>query len=252
MNCEEAERFLDAYLDGELDLSQQLELEQHLNSCKKCQAVLGERREFRTFFTTSAPQYKAPSELRNKVLALIRQKPAAPKSRVRWSALWRRPWMYAAALLAIGLPILWFVFYRNNEQRYAAQAVSDHLRALFVEHVCDVDSADPQVIKSYLATKLDFSPPVADLASAGYEMRGGRVDVVQNRRVAALIYRRNKEIITLFTWPAKTLRFTGTNQVLSGLTTCTWNTANLNFIAVSTLNDDQLDEFTQLFREKIQ
>ena len=252
MNCEEAEHFLDAYLDGEIELSQQLELEQHLSSCKECQALLGERREFRAFFTAAAPQYQAPPKLRDKVLAIIRQEPARSKSRVQWSALWRRPWVYAAAVLAIGLPILGWFFYGNKEPHYAAQAVSDHLRALFVEHLCDVDSRDPQAIKSYLAGKLDFSPPVADLASAGYEACGGRVDVVQNRRVAALIYRRNNDLITLFTWPAETQKFTGSNQVLSGLTTCTWNDANLNFIAVSTLNDDQLDEFTQLFREKIQ
>jgi len=249
MHCEEAERFLDAYLDGEFELSQQLNLEQHLSGCKECQSALEQRRGFRAFLAAAAPQYKAPPELREKVLAITRQKPTTP--RVQWSALWRRPLVYAAALFVIGLPILWLVFYGKGEHRYADQAVSNCLRALFVDHLSDIDSPDTQVVKSYLTAKLNFSPPVVDLASAGYEMHGGRVDIVQNCRAAVLVYRRDKDLITLFTWPSTSHRCANSNQVMSDLTICTWNDANLNFIAVSTLNDDQLDEFTELFREKI-
>ena len=251
MNCDETERFLDAYLDGELELSQQLELEQHLSGCPECAAVLNERREFRAFFNATAPSYKAPPGLREKVLAVTREEPSKTKPKVTRLPLWRRPWLYAAALLAIGLPIAWMVFYENREHRFARQAVSDYLRALFVEHLCDVVSPDPKVVNSYLTAKLNFSPPVVDLASAGYQMRGGRIDIVQNRRVATLVYRRNKDVINLFMWPATRHRFTGSDQVNNGLRICTWNDVNLNFIAVSTLSDAELDRFTDLFRGAI-
>jgi anti-sigma factor RsiW len=251
MNCDEAERFLDAYLDGELELSQQLELEKHLSGCPECQAALEERREFRAFFNAVAPSYKAPTELRDKVLAITREKPAAATPKVRRFPWWRQRWLYAAALLAIGLPVAWMVFYGNREPRFAAQAVSDYRRALFVDHLCDVVSPDPKVVKSYLTAKLNFSPPVVDLASAGYQMRGGRIDIVENRRVAALLYRRNKDLVNLFMWPATRHRFTGGNQVISGLRTCTWNDANLNFIAVSNLSDAELDQFVDSFRGAI-
>ena len=251
MNCKEAERFLDAYLDGELELSQQLELEKHLSGCPECQAALQELREFRAFFLTAAPTYKAPPELREKVLAITREEPVQRKQ-VSRLALWRRPWVYAAALLAIAVPIAWMVFYPNRERRLAAQAVSDYGRALFVDHLCDIVSPDPKVVKSFLTSKLNFAPPVVDLASAGYQMRGGRIDIVQNRRVATLVYRHNKDIITLFMWPATRHRFADSDQSIDGLSICTWNEANLNFIAVSTLGDSQLDEFVKLFRGKIQ
>jgi anti-sigma factor RsiW len=248
MNCDEAERFLDAYLDGELELSQQLELEQHLSGCQECQAVLQERREFRALFNAAAPSYKAPPGLRDKVLAITREEPATVALQGRRFPVWRRPWLYVAALLAIGLPIAWMVFHENREHRFAREGVSDYLRALFVEHLCDVVSPDPKVVNSYLTAKLNFSPPVVDLASAGYQMRGGRTDIIQNRRVATLVYRRNKDIVNLFMWPATRHRFTGSDQVISGLRICTWNDANLNFIAVSTLSDADLDRFTDLFR----
>jgi len=251
MNCDDAKGFLDAYLDGELELSLQLELEQHLSGCAECQAVLKERREFRAFFSAAAPSFMAPPELRDKVLAITREEPTPAKPKVRQFPLWRRPWLYAAALLAIGLPIAWMVFYENREHRFARQAVSDYVRALFVEHLCDVVSPDPQVVNSYLTAKLNFSPPVVDLASAGYQMRGGRIDMVQNRRVATLVYRRNKDVINLFMWPATRHRFTDSDQVISGLRICTWNDVNIKFIAVSTLSDAELDRFTDLFRGAI-
>jgi anti-sigma factor RsiW len=251
MNCDEAERFLDAYSDGELELSQQLELEKHLSECPECQASLQERQQFRAFFNAAAPNYKAPLELRQKILAITREGAEEAKPKARRFPLWRQPWLYAAALLAIGLPIGWIVFYGNREHRLAAQAVSDYLRARFVDHLCDVISADPKVVNSYLTTKLNFSPPVVDLSSAGYQMRGGRVDIVQSRRVATLVYRRDKDVVNLFMWPATRNRFAGSNQTISGLTICTWNDVNLNFIAVSTLSDAQLDQFIDLFRGRI-
>jgi anti-sigma factor RsiW len=250
MNCDEADRFLDAYLDGELELSQQLELEKHLNGCPKCQTALQERRGFRAFFNAAAPTYKAPLELRQKILAMTREDSAEPKPKARFLS-WRQPWLYAAALLAIGLPIAGMIFYGNREHRFAVHAVSDHFRALFVDHLCDVVSPDPKVVSSYLSAKLNFSPPVVDLASAGYQMRGGRIDVVQNRRVATLVYRRNKDLITLFMWPATRHPFTSSNQVINGLTICTWHDVNLNFIAVSTLSDAQLDQFIDVYRDGI-
>ena len=251
MNCEEAERFLDAYLDGELELSQQLELEQHLSGCPECQAALEQRREFRAFFAAAAPTFKAPPGLREKVLAATRQEPTQEKPLVRRFVWWRQPWVYAAALLAIGLPIGWMVAYGNREHRLAAQAVSDYTRALFVDHLCDIVSQDPQVVKPWLTAKLNFSPPVVDLAASGFQMRGGRIDIVQNRRVATLVYRSNKDIVTVFMWPATRHRFSGSNQVTNGLRICTWNDANLNFIAVSTLSDADLDQFVRLFRDKM-
>jgi anti-sigma factor RsiW len=120
-----------------------------------------------------------------------------------------------------------------------------------VQHFCDVISPDPKVVNSYLTAKLNFSPPVVNLASAGYQMRGGRIDIVQNRRVATLVYRRDKDTVNLFMWPATRHRFTGSDQVINGLRICTWNDANLNFIAVSTLSDADLDRFTDLFRDAI-
>jgi mycothiol system anti-sigma-R factor len=242
MNCKEVDGFLDAYLDGELESSQKLELEQHLSQCSECRAALEERRKFRSFFAANAPRYKAPEELRAKISTITRQK------KYSW---WRLTLICAAALLVAALVITWTVFYPDRENRLATQAVSDYLRAAFVDHLCDIVSPDPQVVKPWLSAKLNFSPPVIDLAGSGYRMSGGRIDIIQNRRVAALVYRHGKEVVTLFMWPETRRRFLGVDQIRNGVSVCTWNAADLNFIAVSTLGENQLDDFVDKFREKM-
>jgi predicted anti-sigma-YlaC factor YlaD len=72
MSCEEADYLLDIRLDGELDLSRRVELEQHLSQCLSCQLILRERQEFRTFFSTAVPRFEARPELRAEILANVR------------------------------------------------------------------------------------------------------------------------------------------------------------------------------------
>jgi anti-sigma factor (TIGR02949 family) len=96
MNCEESDRFLDAYLDGELEPDKRAELDQHLAGCPECKQKLDRSRQLREFFTANAPHYSAPPELKGKVLARLE---ATRRSNI--VALVRRPWLYAAALLIV-------------------------------------------------------------------------------------------------------------------------------------------------------
>jgi hypothetical protein len=68
MSCEEADYLQDIRLDGELDLGRQVELEQHLSQCLSCQLILRERQEFRTFFSTAVPRFRALPQLRADIL----------------------------------------------------------------------------------------------------------------------------------------------------------------------------------------
>ena len=76
MNCEEANRLLEAYLDRELDLRRHLELEQHLSLCLSCQSLARELEELRSLFTASAQAFRAPPQMRANVLAAVRREQA--------------------------------------------------------------------------------------------------------------------------------------------------------------------------------
>jgi anti-sigma factor RsiW len=80
--------------------------------------------------------------------------------------------------------------------------VADHSRAVLLERLCDVVSPDPAVVKQSLMANLEFAPPVVDLLGTTFQMQGGRVDLIQDRKVAVLVYKRNEDLVTLFVWPA--------------------------------------------------
>jgi anti-sigma factor RsiW len=246
MNCEEAERLMDAYLDRELELRRQIEIERHLSHCPACQALARQCREFRTFFLTNAPRYRAPVQLRAKILAMAPVEQPKPAFR-----FWREPWVYAAiVILALSLALT--IFFPDNGKEFSSLAVLDHSRSLVDHHLVDVASADRRVLKPWLAEKLDFSPPVADLPGSGYSLVGGRVDHFRRRPVAAVVYRHNNEVVTLFCWPGNRDLVSTGDYLIEGYRVCTWSNAECNYIAVSKLGREELDQFADSFRDQIQ
>jgi anti-sigma factor RsiW len=193
MKCEEVHRFLDTYLDGELDLARRLELDQHLAICPLCQPLMEDRQEFRTFFAASAPSYKAPPELKAKVLAAVRRE--EPKQ--KFSLFWQ-PWVYATAVVLVSVFLALRILFPDAEKELSQQAVSRHFHSLSTEHLVDVASPNPAVVKPWLTARLDFAPPVVGSPASGYSLLGGRVDMIQNRSVATLVYKHDKDVVTLF------------------------------------------------------
>ena len=247
MKCEEAGRFLDAYLDNELELSRRIELERHLSLCLSCWSLVLERQKFRAFFRASAPKYKAPPQLRIKVLAAARQE----KAKLTF-ALLRQPWAYAAAAFVLSLSLVLNFLFPDVGQEVSRQAVLRHSRSISADHLVDVASADPHVVKSWLTAKLDFSPPVVGLPASGYSLIGGRFDVIQNRRVATVVYKNDKEVVTLFCWPPKKEHLSAGDHFIEGYHACTWSNAECNYILVSKLGDRETDEFVDSFRDHVQ
>jgi anti-sigma factor RsiW len=244
MSCEELDHLIDPYLDRELDPSESLRLEQHLSDCPACRSFLQECLDFRSFFRSNAPVYAAPPQLRAKVLTNVQRERL--KSEL---TIFRRPWIYAAAALVLGLCAL-TILIPDNAKELSGQAVASYTQSLATDHLVDIASSDQQVLKSWFAGKLSFTPPLADLQAPGYSLVGGRVDVIGNRPVAALIYQHDQSIVTLFCWPPNNGLLSKHNNLNKGCNVYTWGNSACNYIVVSKLDNHELQTFVDSLRAR--
>jgi len=247
MKCEELHHFIDAYLDGELEFVEKVELEQHLATCPSCRSLLEERQEFRAFFVAAVSEYKAPPLLETKVLAALRRVPTKEKS-----PLWRQPWIYATAVVAMSICLALRILFPDAEKELSQQAVLRHASSLSTSHLVDVASPNPTVVKPWLTARLDFAPPLVGAPAAGYSLVGGRVDVIQNRSVATLIYKHDNDVVSLFCWPPDKEPLSTSERSIEGYRVAIWSNAQCNYVLVSKLSDRAMHDFMDSFRVRIQ
>jgi anti-sigma factor RsiW len=156
-----------------------------------------------------------------------------------------------AWLLAIVRNTCYTWLRKNRPSEMAAQlalaeeAVSSHIRSLMANHLADVASTDQHTVKPWFNGKLDFSPPVKDLAEEGFPLTGGRLDYLEGRPVAGLLHRRNRHIINLFVWPSSRSGSRPEAFSIKGYNVVHWTESGMTFWAVSDLNRKELDQFAQ-------
>jgi anti-sigma factor RsiW len=114
-------------------------------------------------------------------------------------------------------------------------------------HLADVASTDRHTVKPWFNGRLDYSPPVADLAAQGYPLVGGRLDYIDRKPVAALIYRHNQHPINLFLWPVANVADQPPSALEKrGYNMLRWAHAGTVYWAVSDVNAADLVAFREL------
>jgi len=242
---ENIRELLHAYTDGELDLANARETERHLQSCADCRATQKAIRELRSALTSDAPGYVAPAHLRRNVRAALRRE--AKSSRQTPS-----PWLMFATGAAFAAVIVGFALFQTmraaRSDAIVDQVVANHVRSLLAVQLVDVVSSDQHTVKPWFDGKIDFAPEVHDLAAKGFPLVGGRLDYLDGKTIAALVYQRNKHAINLFITPAPASRSTSpTVTSRRGYNVVTWTNNGMKYWAVSDLNQAELRQFTQLF-----
>ena len=258
MNCPEAEILIHALLDGELDAGHAREVETHLAGCPDCAGKLAAFRGVRQAITEANLKEAAPLYLRNRIEAdLPATAPAdsiAARSKRSGSFQLNRRvfaggFLSGAALsAAVAATLAIAVFRGDGDRLIAAEVVSAHLRSLQPGHLTDVETSDQHTVKPWFNGKLDVAPPVVDLTEQGFTLIGGRLDDINDKAVAAIVYRRRNHVINLFVTPQPGAgkETTGSEQ-RHGFNVRYWADGGLGFWAVSDLNSDELDEFCQKF-----
>ena len=203
MNCQQAKPLIEPYADGELEAAAIPELEQHLQGCTGCMLAWRNLQNLKKALKQDALYFAAPAELRQRIKSEL---PSPAKTVPQWPAWsWNRltTAMSGAFAVCVALLLTVTLFRPPSGQPFAQEIVSSHIRSLMAGHVMDVVSTDQHTVKPWFNGKLDFSPPVRDLAAQEFPLVGGRLDYLGGRAVAALVFQRHKHIINLFVWPAK-------------------------------------------------
>ena len=121
---------------------------------------------------------------------------------------------------------------------------------MMANHVTDVASSDSHTVKPWFSGKLDYSPPAKDLTEQGFRLIGGRLDYLDNRPVAAVVYQRSQHFINLFVWPSNDPA-TGKEDQLArqGYNLIHWNQAGMSYWLISELNLPELTECARLLKQ---
>lgn len=243
MDCTLHHHLLEAYLDGELALERTLEVEAHIASCRACSSEVQNWRDVRAGMQDPQLYHRAPAHLEDKVRKLLPRQ--AESQRVPWFQPWI--WAVGGAAFTAALLLISFMVTRPAASSVNQELVTSHIRSLMADHLMDVVSTDQHTVKPWFDGKLDFAPPVQDFAADGYPLVGGRLDYLENRKVAVLIYHRALHAINLYVWPAQDNGSSAiTTQTVKGYNVVSWHKNGFEFRAVSDLNTAELRDFALL------
>ncbi len=248
MNCDAD--LLEPYLDEELDAAQRAAVDRHMAECADCSSAYARLREQKAGIRAAAPYYNADPEIHQSIRAALRDAARSEPTPIRRGSWWRPVAIAASILLAVSLS--WNarnMLAPNSAGDLANRVLDDHLRSLIGTHLVDVLSSDQHTVKPWFAGKLDFSPTVKNLDSEGFPLEGGRVDYLDGRRVAALVYRRRQHIINLFVWPAPTSSARELRTSHNGYNLLHWTSGPMTYWAVSDVSATDLDRFRKLYEQ---
>jgi anti-sigma factor RsiW len=250
--CGRWQLMLHGFIDGELDAAHSLEFEQHLATCPQCAEQLERFVALKKVVSQKGVRWRAPDHVRAQVLAAItreavRQARPTVSPWVKTFALVRQ-WLFVPSLAALAASLFLVLGPIQNQASIPDEVVAGHVRSQLANHLTDVATSDQHTVKPWFNGKIDFSPPVVDLAPQGFPLVGGRVDYVNGRVVAALVYRRRGHLINLFIWPAPPGATSATTR--DGYSVENWSKDGLTFWAVSDAAADEISGFREAFIEQ--
>ncbi len=251
MDCRQTQNLMDSYLDGELELASHLEIERHVADCPACREIFENRRALSGAIRANAAYHTAPAATAARVRAALNPPAGNAGIMFRASARWLSLAASVAFAAVLGSGVTYWLAQPAPEELLAQQVVAGHVRSLMVAgRATDVSSSDQHTVKPWFNGKLGFSPPVLDLTGEGFALVGGRLDYLDNRPVAALVYRHRQHVINLFIWPAERQSSETVRAVVQqGYHVFHWSDAAMNYWVVSDLNPVDLKTFSGLIQE---
>jgi anti-sigma factor RsiW len=261
MRCDHARERIGALLDGELSNGQRQSVADHAETCPACARYRDELKGLSTRLAVA--RERAPQGLARRIqarLAVEEQSEmaeivaghTAPKSfaaRMHAVTGWAPALRQIAALLVVAVLSVsgtwWQMQLANNQELITRDVLAAHVRSLIQDNTVQVASNDQHNVKPWFAGRLEFTPVVKDLSTDGYQLVGGRLDYINGKRVAAIVYKKRLHQINVFIWPSNDSAPVKIETV-DGYNIASWSRGGMAFRAISDLNAGELRELPGL------
>lgn len=258
---EESLLLLNAYLDDELDAASVLDLERRLASDPALRAEHDRLAQLRKALSASLKSERASDDFRSRIAAIAERPTSEPSSAVivslpipaRRPGFSGWPQVAAAAVLAaiVTAAGMYAALGPNLAANEIAAIVADHQRALLAAAPFDVASSDRHTVKPWFDSKLALSPQVVDLASDGFPLAGGRIEVLDGKPVPVLVYHRRAHVISVVAVPRAGQHATTEPSLATtkdGYFVIRWRGRDFDYTVVSDLAENELNEFVSRWR----
>jgi anti-sigma factor RsiW len=241
--CVDHELLLGALVDNELDAANVAMVEAHVARCDDCREELERLEALRNLLGTDGVRRPMPETLSKRIAALPDLAPTPVND--NWTPNWLFPGLAGAVAASLALVTL---LPSGAQSMVDGQIVSSHVRSLQPGHLTDVQTTNQHIVKPWFNGRIDFSPPVPELADRGFPLVGGRLDSIDGKTVAAIVYHRRLHTVNLFVWPAKDTA--DRSFVKDGFAVTEWSRGGLRFAAVSDIPSAELQQFETLFAKR--
>ena len=242
--CADQELLLGGLIDNELDAANVALVEAHVARCEDCREELERLQAVRHLLRTNGVRHVAPESLSRRIAALPELAPprSANDNRI---LRWLGPGAIGALAASLAMVTL---LPPGTDSVVDQEIVSSHVRSLQPGHLTDVQTTNQHIVKPWFNGKIDFSPPVPELADVGFPLAGGRLDSLDGKTVAAIVYHRRLHTVNLYVWPAKDSA--ERSFVKDGFAVTEWSRNGLRYAAVSDIPPAEVRQFHELFESR--
>ena len=241
--CVDQELLLGGLIDGELDAANTALVEAHVARCEGCREEVDRLQATRNLLRSDGVRHSAPEALASRIGALRELQPKAANDNrfLRWLGPGAVGALAAALAMVTVLP-------SDTQTIVDQELVSSHVRSLQPGHLTDVQTTNQHIVKPWFNGRIDFAPPVPELADRGFPLAGGRLDSIDGKTVAAIVYHRRLHTVNVFVWPSSNAH----ERIFQkdGFAVTQWSHAGLRFAAISDIPSSELCEFQQLYRAR--
>jgi anti-sigma factor RsiW len=228
---------LHAYLDGELSLEGSLEVEHHLTECAACRRELETYRALRRLLQSAK---SAAPEAESALLQVTR------KVRLRHR---RRTLVVGGAMAMAAAALVTLVLIPGRTSGIVNEVAAVHARALDAGRTVELASDDPVAIERWLSARLPESVPQT-AGGDGFALRGARVDSLEGRRVATVVYQVRNHLVDVFAWPSAEKDMEPRPSVAGRWTVCRWSHRGVAYWMVSDAGTEDLKALAALIKER--